>query len=133
VALVAAGCGETTAPHTAPEETTVSDQLASDAPVWITTGRDSLDLVQRVLSVDPPTRAVAGQADLVAMLVPRAALAAISEAQHTQHHRCGGFVQHASEQDAMDVRSGQERVLDSPTSRSCATGPMFYSTRSPSS
>lgn len=112
VALAAAGCGETFAPGALAEARSVSDPHARDGSVWITTGRDSLDLVRRVLVLEPPMRAIAGQPDLVALLVPRDALGTISEAEHALHHRCGGFVLHPSEQDAMDVRSGQGRVLD---------------------
>lgn len=110
VALAAAGCGETDAPAARPDATSVTDPPSDDDPVWITTGLDSLALVRRVLGADPPMRTIPGQADLVALLVPRAALAPISEAEHALHDRCGGFVLHASEQDAMDVRSGRGRA-----------------------
>lgn len=77
-----------------------------DDKVWITTARDSVRLVERVLGAPPPLRdehLVQRPSDEVALLVPRASLADISAAQHQEHHRCGGFMLQESEAEAMAV------------------------------
>lgn len=112
VALLAVGCGETSVVRVPPDDAAIGDRPLDDGPVWITTGRDSLALVQHVLGAAPPMRDLATEPDLVALQVPRERLSAISEAEHSVHHRCGGFVLHTSEQDAMDVQSGEGRALN---------------------
>jgi leucyl aminopeptidase len=71
--------------------------------VWITTSRDSVELVQRVVGSARRLERRDGPAhrDEVALRVPRAALPDISDAQHTEHHRCGGFMLQDSEAETM--------------------------------
>ncbi|HEX6242956.1 MAG TPA: M20/M25/M40 family metallo-hydrolase, partial [Polyangiales bacterium] len=72
--------------------------------VWITTSRDSVELTrwaigdaaERMERRDGPS----GR-DEVALRVPRGMLADISEAQHREHHRCGGFILQETETEAM--------------------------------
>lgn len=75
-----------------------------DDQVWITTSKDSVELVERIVGSTTPLRKLQHQRaarDEIAILVPRAYLPDISEAQHEEHHRCGGFIQQESEAEAL--------------------------------
>jgi len=106
-AALLAGCSEpTSAPSAAPPSPLVDEARAAlrDDDVWITTDRDSVELVRRVVGAaaarlerrDSP----AGR-DEVALRVPRASLPDISEIEHEERHRCGGFMLQESEAEAM--------------------------------
>jgi leucyl aminopeptidase len=103
-ALLLASCGESSTQPAAPAPALEQVEQALSDQVWITTSRDSIELVQRVAGVpgqrleqrDGPARG-----DEVALRVPRASLPEISEAQHEEHHRCGGFMLQESEAEAM--------------------------------
>lgn len=81
--------------------------------VWITTSRDSIELIQRTVGRtaealaqrDSPARR-----DEVALRVPRASLLDISEAQHTAHRRCAGFMLQDSEADALAALAAPDGV-----------------------
>src|SRR5690242_13522003 len=48
-ALCAASCGQPPGSAAPRDDAAVGAKVVDDGPVWITTGRDSLDLVRRVL------------------------------------------------------------------------------------
>ena len=77
----------------------------ADDDVWITTGRDSIELVRRVIGPVAAQRLEQREGpalrDEVAFRVPRTSLPVISEAQHEERHRCGGFMLQDSEAEAM--------------------------------
>jgi len=78
----------------------------TDDDVWITTDRDSIELVRRVLGAAAERleqRDGPASRNEVALRVPRAALADISGAQHEEHHRCGGFMLQDSEAEALST------------------------------
>ena len=101
--LLYAGCGDGAAPLAEDEDAPPGEPVTGDGQVWITTGLDSVDLVEQVLGTKARQRAdaFAENGALVALRVPRSALETISEAQHELRQRCGGFVLHSSEGDAL--------------------------------
>lgn len=116
-ATLSASCGDmaaeraASAPAAAREVDHALEALGPDE-VWITTGQDSVELVERVLGGVRPLRArssaVDGQRDGVALRVPRAALVDISEIEHEERHRCGGFMLHGSEAEALEMLRASE-------------------------
>jgi leucyl aminopeptidase len=103
-AALLGACSEAAAEPASPAQVLEERQSALTDDVWITTGRDSIELVRRV--VGPAAQRLSQrdsprQRDEVALRVPRASLYDISEAQHTEHHRCGGFMLQESEAEAM--------------------------------
>jgi bacterial leucyl aminopeptidase len=111
-ALVAlsGGCSEPTepregAPH-ALEARGHAPERRDDEQVWITIARDSVASVRALLGAQPAMRELSTDAladGPVALLVPRAALPEISEAQHEERDRCAGFMLHESQADAMET------------------------------
>lgn len=88
-------------------------RLALQDDVWITTSRDSVELVRRSLGQAAQRMELRdgnSARNEVALRVPRAALEDISEAQHREHHRCGGFVFRGTEAVAMAALSADEHA-----------------------
>ena len=102
-ALLLQGCGEATTTSTAPALALEQAYQELADQVWITTSRDSIELVRRVVAapVQLEQRDGPARGDEVALRVPRASLPDISEAQHEAHHRCAGFMLQESEAEAM--------------------------------
>jgi len=117
--VLATGCDsgrEASAPRADTVRDVKREALLGDQ-VWITTARDSIALVERVLGSAAPLRdehADKRESDEVALLVPRAYLADISDAQHEEHHRCGGFVLQETEDQAMAALHAEVSPLLAP-------------------
>lgn len=103
--LSSVGCDQPPSrPHDSPALGDTKRAALFDDQVWITTSKDSVELVERIVGAATPLHKLRHQRaerDEVAILVPRAYLPDISEAQHEEHHRCGGFMQQDSEADAL--------------------------------
>ncbi len=76
-------------------------RLASAEPAYISVGADALDTVVAVAHRDRAFAAVVDVGDeAVVLAVDPDALEAVSAAMHEHHHRCGGFMLHASLEEA---------------------------------
>ena len=103
-ALAYAGCNER---DVEPEAASQAREVQTRDDVWITTGRDTLPTLSRLQGSAPVVYGSSDDDDApVAVRVPRSLLPRLSEAAHEDHHRCGGFMLHEDEQEALQFASG---------------------------
>ena len=105
-AIAYSGCNE----RDADVESGPALEARADEHAWITVDRDTLPTLERlgvgVQHVYGPDRANVP----VAVRVPRQVLPRLSEAAHEEHGRCGGFMLHDDEADAVQVANTSDLV-----------------------
>ncbi|MET0341044.1 MAG: M28 family peptidase [Polyangiales bacterium] len=107
LALIAAGCALAAASCDEREVEPASTlEARADDEVWITTGRDTLPSLARLHGITPTVYGPARDGAPVAVRLPRRLLPSLSEIAHDEHHRCGGYVLHDDEADAMEAAEG---------------------------
>lgn len=97
-----AGCSDGAESPVAPPDL----QVAADTEehVWITTDRDTLPWAAYLIGGEPALRTSTYEAEeerVVALRVPRRVLPELAEIAHEEHQRCGGYVLHDDEADAL--------------------------------
>ena len=84
---------------------------SASAGTYVTIGTDALPAATMVARHDHSTLHILAAHDDVAVLdVPDGELAPLSDTMHTQFHRCGGFMAHASLADALAAPVPEQKI-----------------------
>ncbi|MET0340052.1 MAG: M20/M25/M40 family metallo-hydrolase [Polyangiales bacterium] len=108
-ALTHVGCNERDADST-PETTLASRQEGGADDVWISVDRDVLPTLERLGVRAPRVYGLERAGAPAAVRVPREVLPALADAAHEEHGRCGGFMLHDDEADAVQTVDAADLV-----------------------
>lgn len=101
-----AGCDEPS-PEAVPESAL---EVHAEDQAWITVDRDTLPTLERLGAGISPVYGVYRAHAPLAVRVPRRLLPSLSQTAHEEHHRCGGFMLHDDETEAVEVASASDLV-----------------------